>query len=282
MKWACVKIPQFCLPEANVRGGARDNSPDKTKPIERSERRVADLTGFGCFPDFGFLFFKRRENMKKILTFLTVVILVLTGVMSLESQVYGQSERKVLMFLREGVAEDLDFMLKMEVGVMTMLLKEAGLQVDVATYSGQPIAGQTEKIENVMKLSEIKLDDYKGIIIPCLNIMRVEVAPETLAVVKKAVEDGKPVAAALSSVGVLAKAGVLKGKKYAFLFDPLKPTATRKEPILIFADAIYSGSGVVQDDKIITSGECPAAQRWLGKQDRTVELTKTFIAAIGP
>jgi len=277
MKWACVKIPQFCLPEANVRGGARDRSPNKTKPIERSERRVSDLTGFDYFPDFGFLFFKRRENMKKILTFLIVVVLVVTGGMSLEPQVYGQSERKVLMFLREGVTEDLDFMLKMEVGVMTMLLKEAGFQVDVATYSGQPIAGQTEKIENVMKLSEIKLDDYKGIIIPCLNIMRVEVAPETLAVVKKAHADGKPVAAGLSSAGMLAEAGLLKGKKYAFLTDPLK----RQPPDLRFADAIYSGAGVVQDGKIITSGGCPWAERAVGTQNRTVELTQTFIKAIG-
>jgi putative intracellular protease/amidase len=81
---------------------------------------------------------------------------------------------------------------------------------------------------------------------------------------------------------VLAEAGLLKGKKYAWAGDPLKTTATRKEPDLRFADAIYSGQGVVQDDKIITSGGCPAAQRWLGIQDRTVELTQTFIAAIGP
>jgi len=220
--------------------------------------------------------------MKKFVIFPTAVILIVTGVMSLQSQVYGQSERKVLMFLREGVSADLDFMLKMEVGVMTKLLKEAGFQVDVATESGQPIAGETEKIEKVMKLSEIKLDDYKGVIIPCLNIMRVEVAPETLAVVKKAHADGKPVAAPMSSIAVLVNAGLLKGKKYAWIADPLKTTARRKEPDLRFADAIYSGQGVVQDDKIITSGGCPATQRWLGVQDRTVELTQTFIAAIGP
>jgi hypothetical protein len=84
------------------------------------------------------------------------VILVLTGAISLESQVYGQSDRKVLMFLREGYSYDLDLMLKMEVGTMTMLLNKAGFQVDVATYSGQPVAGKTAKIEKVMKLSEIK------------------------------------------------------------------------------------------------------------------------------
>jgi putative intracellular protease/amidase len=228
------------------------------------------------------IFFKRREKMKKIAIFLVVVILVVTSVISLESQVYGQSAKKVLMFLREGYSDDLDFMLKMEVGVMTILLKKAGFQVDVATYSGWPIAGPTAKIEKVMRLSEINLDDYAGIIIPCMGIGNVAVAPEAFAVVKKALADGKPVAAALTAVSMLAEAGLLKGKKYAFIDDPLKTTAKRKRPDLRFVDAIYSGPGVVQDGKIITSGGCPAAERYLGVQNRTVELTQTFIAAMGP
>jgi len=219
--------------------------------------------------------------MKKIVIFLTVMILVVSGVISLESQVYGQSAGKVLMFLREGYSTDLDFMIKMEVGVMTILLKKAGFQVDVATYSGWSIAGPTAKIEKVMRLSEINLDDYVGIIIPCMNIGNVAVAPEAFAVVKKALADGKPVAAAMTSVSMLAEAGLLKGKKYAFIADPLKTTATRKSPDLRFVDAIYSGPGVVQDGKIITSGGCPATERYLGVQNRTFELTQTFIEAIG-
>jgi putative intracellular protease/amidase len=216
--------------------------------------------------------------MKKIAIFLALVILVVTGVISLESQVYGQSAGKVLMFLREGYSEDLDFMLKMEVGVMTILLKKAGFQVDVATSSGHPIVGPTEKIEKVMTLSAIKLDDYVGVIMPCMSIGNVPVAPETFAVVKKVLADGKPVAAALGSVSILAEAGLLKGKKYALLDDPLK----RTRPDLRFVDAIYSGPGVVQDGKIITAGGCPAAEKLFGLQNRTVELTQTFIAAIGP
>jgi len=220
----------------------------------------------------------RRTTMRKIVIFLTVVILVVTGVISLESQVYGQSAKKVLMFLRDGDSYDLDLMLKMEVGTMTMLLKKAGFQVDVASSSGQPLAGPHEKIEKVMKLSEIKLDDYQGIIIPCLNIRKVEVGAEVVAVVKKALADGKPVAVNNSSVIMLADAGLLKGKKYAFIVDPLKMTP----PNLGFTDAIYSGPGVVQDGKIITCGGCPAGERYRSVQDRTPELTQAFIAAIGP
>jgi putative intracellular protease/amidase len=215
--------------------------------------------------------------MKKIVVFLTVMIFVVTGVISIESQVYGQSAKKVLMFLREGEFGDLDLMVKMEVGTMTMLLKKAGFQVDVASSSGQPLTGPHEKIEKVTRLSEIKLNDYLGIIIPCLNIRKGAVASEAVTVVKNAVADGKPVAAPMTSVTVLAEAGLLKGKKYAFIGDPLKA----KSPDLRFAEAIYSGQGVVQDGNIITSGGCPATERYLGVQNRTFELTQTFIAAIG-
>ena len=212
--------------------------------------------------------------MRKISILAAMVILA--GVISFSSQAFGQGGSKVLMFLREGDSLDLDLMLKMEVGVMTMLLTKAGFQVDTATYSGEPIAGKCEKIEKVMKLSEIKLDDYQGIIIPCLNVMKGEVAPEVVAVLKKALADGKPVAVNNSAVIMLTDAGLLKGKKYAFIFDPLKMTT----PDLRFTDAIYSGPGVVQDGKIITSGGCPASERYLGVQNRTLELTQTFIAAI--
>ena len=82
----------------------------------------------------------------------------------------------------------------------------------------------------------------------------------------------------MSAVTILAGADLLKGKKYAFFDDPLK----RQTPDLRFADAIYSGPAPVQDCKIITSAGCPASERYLGFQNRTLELTQTFIAAIGP
>jgi len=194
------------------------------------------------------------------------------------TEAFGQDGRKVLMFLRDGESYDLDLMLKMEVGTMTMLLKKAGFQVDVASSSGQPFAGPHEKIEKVMRLSEIKLDDYMGIIIPCLNIRKGTATPETVAVIKKALADGKPVAAPMSAITILAGADLLKGKKYAFFDDPLK----RQPPDLRFTDAIYSGRAPVQDGKIITSGGCPATERYLGVQNRTLELTQMFIVAIGP
>ncbi len=99
-----------------------------------------------------------------------------------------------------------------------------------------------------LKLKDVKVVDYTGFIIPC---MMAPEAPNVAAIVKEAVAGGKPVAAQVSSVLILAEAGVLSGKKYAFM------TEERAAEHSTLKDAIYSGYGVVQDGKIITSAVCP-------------------------
>ncbi len=227
---------------------------------------------------------ERRGKMRRISFAVTVLVLFVAGLISLSSPAFGQTTRKVLMIPREGYSTDLDLMLKMEVGVMTMLLKRAGFQVDVATTSGQSIVGPTEKIEKVLRLSEVKLDDYVGIIMPCMAVGMFPgppVSAEAMALVKKAVQEGKPVAAASNASTILAEAGLLKGKKYAYFQDPLKPGTTLKRIDLRYEGGIYSGDGVVQDGNIITSGVCPQLERADGKQNGTLMLTQTFITAIG-
>jgi putative intracellular protease/amidase len=228
--------------------------------------------------------------MKKVIIFGTIMLIM--GVISFSShpimgptEAFGQSGRKILMITREGYSTDLDLMIKMEVGVMNILLKRAGFEVDIASTSGQPILGPTQKIEKVMRLSEINLDNYVGVIMPCMAVGMYPgppVSPQTVALVKKALAEGKPVAAAANSSIILAEAGVLKGKRYAYITDPLKTTETWKRTDPRFVDAIYSGPGVVQDGKIITSGVCPTLERIFAMQNGTIELTQKFIAAIGP
>jgi putative intracellular protease/amidase len=204
--------------------------------------------------------------MKK--NIMLVAIMLIMGVfISLSShpimgptEAFGQSVRKVLMIPREGYSADLDQAIKGEVGVMTMLLKKAGLEADIATTSGRPILGPTQKIEKVLILSDVNVNDYVGVIMPCMAVGMFPgppVSPEAVAVAKKALTDGKPVAAAANSSIILAEAGLLKGKKYAFAEDPLKTSERWKRRDPRFEGAIYSGPGVVQDGKIITSGACP-------------------------
>jgi putative intracellular protease/amidase len=219
--------------------------------------------------------------MKKIAIFLAVVILVGTSVISLESQVYGQSDRKVLMIIREGRSSDPDLMIKMEVGTMNVLLKKAGFGVVIASLSGQDVSGPTQKIEKLLKLSEIKLEDYVGVIIPCMGVPEAIASPEMVTTVKDILAKDKLVAASNGGVTVLAKAGLLKGKKYAFYTGPADSGFGHYFDITDLEGATYSGQGVVQDGKIITGGGCPSSEANRGIQNRTLELTQTFIAAIG-
>ena len=221
--------------------------------------------------------------MRKISIF--AIMLILAGVISFSSQVFGQSGRKVLMIPREGYSADLDLMIKMEIGVMRLLLKNAGLDVDIATSSGLPIVGPTEKVTDIKWLRNINVNDYAGVIIPCMAVGGAgqpypAVSPEAMAIVKKALSDGKPVATNGNAAVVLAEAGVLKGKKYSFIRDPLQSTATVPFPFPAFEGAIYSGSGLVQDGLIITSGICPTLEKTTGMENGTVKLTNAFIAAV--
>ena len=76
--------------------------------------------------------------------------------------------------------------------------------------------------------------------------LRRPLPPEGTAIIKEAVAKGKPLAAQTGSVILMSQAGVLKGKKYAL---------AKGWPAI--EGAIYSGDGIVQDGKIITSGVCP-------------------------
>ena len=151
--------------------------------------------------------------MRRMIILVTIMLLFVGGVLSFTSQVYGQSAQKVLMIPREGYTGDLDLMLKMELGVMNLLLKRAGFQVDIATTSGFPIVGNTEKIPKLSRLVDIKLDDYVGVIMVCMAVGAYPgppVSQEAIAIAKKALADGKPVAASTWATTVLAEGGLLK------------------------------------------------------------------------
>ena len=196
----------------------------------------------------------------------------------------AQSISRVLLIPREGRSADIEYVLNKEVGVMTDLLQKAGFKVMVANVSGQPLEGFIRKLRPDWKLSEVNVDDYAGFILPCMALGQFPpppISPEAVSIVKQALAKGKPVAAQTGSVLILAEAGLLKGKRYAFVDDPFieLPRIRRKD--MRFEGAIYSGLGVVQDGNILTSGVCPATEGWMGPPEGTVELTRAFIAKLG-
>jgi putative intracellular protease/amidase len=211
--------------------------------------------------------------MKKMILF-SVLACFLAGLSVFAPYAWAEQTRKVLLVVNEQKSADLELMLTEEVGVMKEVLSQAGFKVVAATVSGQPMVAGSTTFKPDLKLSEVKGADYAGFIMPC---MAAEEDPtllrEVIPIIKAAVAEGKPVAAQLGSVIILAKAGVLSGKKYAFAKEEVESVPALK-------DAIYSGDGIVQDGKIITSGVCPYMGKTKGLQDGTIALTKALIAEL--
>jgi protein deglycase len=157
------------------------------------------------------------------------------------------------MIINEGKFEDLGLMLTKEVGVMKDLLQKADFKVVTASVSKNPLTAGAINLTPDLKLSDVNVDDYAGIIMPCMAVSTSPLAPEGDAIIKEAAAKGKPIAAQTGSVVLLSRAGLLKGKKYAF----------SKQWGLKIEDAVYAGDGVVKDGNIITSGICPMIAKQL-------------------
>lgn len=205
-----------------------------------------------------------------------IVIIAIFLVMAVCDVFTKAQAAKVLLIPREGSSGDIELMLTKEVGVMVAILQKAGFEVVVATASGAPIVARTTTLRPDLKLADVKVADYAGFILACKAVGLFPGPPQpaqAVAIVKKAVAQGKPVAAQLGAVCVLAEAGVLKGKRYAFYTDPLSRDAR-------FEGAIYSDDTIVKDGNIITSCCCPYIATMMGYPDGTANLTQTLIAEL--
>jgi putative intracellular protease/amidase len=216
-------------------------------------------------------------------TILSVAAILLSLVM-ISATAEAQGISRVLLIPREAEGySGLDTMLIKEVGVMTDLLQRAGFKVVVGTTPGQPIEGFVKKLKPDLKLSEVKVEDYSGVILACMAcgfFPGPPVSPAAVSVVRQAVVKGKPIAANAGAVYILAEAGVLRGKHYSFPQDAFNPCPPHKKD-LRFEGAIYSGHGVIRDGNIITSASCARQEDQTGLRDCTPELTRAFIAKLG-
>ena len=180
----------------------------------------------------------------------------------------------VFMFVRDG-SRDLELMLTDEVGVMTQMLERAGYRVDIATASGEPLAAETVTLEPTVRLAEVDVAAYAGVVLPCMAPARgFGVPDEVEALVARAVDLGLPIAASRGSVETLAKAGGIVDRRYAFA----SPVDVGERPE--FLGGRYQGTGVVRDGNVSTAGICPLAARSLGEPDGTADLMRTFIASL--
>ena len=184
-------------------------------------------------------------------------------------------EGTVLLLPREGSASP-DYMIEKEADVMTKAVTAAGYRVRVATVSGSTIKGSKRSLRVDLKISQVKMSDYVGVLMPCMAAggLGWHAYQEQKDIVTAANALGIPIAAQASSVIILAEAGLLVGKKYTYYSDPSYNKA--------FKGAVYAGSGVVRDGNIITSGNCPYVLVEYGSQniDGTSQLTADFLKAL--
>jgi putative intracellular protease/amidase len=207
------------------------------------------------------------HNLRRLILFTMACLMVLSALACSPAK---SKNNQVLMIITEE-SDDVDLMLTREVGVMVDMLGKAGYQVVTATASGREVVGITKTLKPDKKLSDVKVEEYAGVIIPCMA--RSDGSPIPVGaskVINQAVAQNKVIAAQMGGVIMLYEAGVLKGKQFAIL-EEIKDR---------YRDGIYMGEGVVQDGKIITSGICPYLEKQMGKKDGTVDLTQKFIDAL--
>ena len=243
-------------------------------PIRRFQGRFVFSGALSLF------FIPKKKQMKRLF----FIVAILLSLVMIGATAEAQGISRVLLIPREAEGySGLDTMLIREVGVMTDLLQRAGFKVVVATTPGQPIEGFVKKLKPDLKLSEVKVEGYSGVMLACMAcgfFPGPPVSPAAVSVVRQAVAKGKPVAANAGAVYILAEAGVLKGKHYSFPQDAFSPYPPNKRD-LRFEGAIYSGHGVTQDGIIITSATCARQEDQTGLRDGTSELTRAFIAKLG-
>jgi putative intracellular protease/amidase len=178
----------------------------------------------------------------------------------------SESRGKVLMVIRDG--SRLEFMITNEVDVMLKMLKQARLEVIVASQTGQTIrAGAATLVPN-MTFDDVKIADYQGVILPCMA--RRYATAEGMQLVKQAATANIPIAAADGAVAVLAECGLLEGRQFT----------TDDYIAITIHTGIYKGFGVVKDGLIMTGGTCPNDPPSENRKDSTQELTKLFIKTI--
>jgi len=185
-----------------------------------------------------------------------VALVIIIAFFAVPCAIRADENAKVLLIARE-VSEDMTFMIRNEVFPMIDLLKKGNCDVSVATESGLPIIAGEEKLIPDLKLDDVHLADYTGIIIPCMacGSMKNSVPKASIAILKEAAAAGIPIAAQ-NALEMIDAAGLRKGKK------------------------VSTWVGVVQDGNLITSYNCPYMSHANGKPIDTPQLVAAFIKAL--
>lgn len=210
--------------------------------------------------------------MRKSLIFLLLVaILIIAGLFIIKGPIKKEEismskveGKKAVMIIAFRDFRDPEYFIPKEI------LEKNGVEVKTASNKiGIAIGAEGGETNVDLLVSEINVSDFDAVIFVggpgCLENLDNE---DSYRVAKEALSQNKVLASICISPVILAKAGVLKGKKATVWTDWTKSQAK----ILKENGAIYEGKSVVVDGKIITANGPQAAESF-GKEI-LIALTK--------
>ncbi len=142
-------------------------------------------------------------------------------------------------------------------------LLEEGLEVDVCILEGKPVKGflgttlPPNKDQVVKKIDQIKVDDYKVLVLPggVKAMEKVRQEKKIIDFISKFNEKKKIIACICSGAQLLISAKVVKNRKIAGYYS--------MEDDLINAGAIYTDKPAVVDGNIITTAHYKDMGAWM-------------------
>ena len=160
--------------------------------------------------------------------------------------------KSILMVIAPKDFQDTEFAKPKEI------FEARGIKVTVASSTTKTALGMNGmKVKPDAAISDVRASDYDAVVfIGGDGAVVYENDPQALALANEAHKNDKVIAAICISPMILAKAGLLEGKKATV--SPYGASALKK------AGATYTGKNVEVDGKIIT-GKGPAASEEFGK-----------------
>ena len=140
---------------------------------------------------------------------------------------------------------------------------EEGFEVDVCLLEGEPVKGilgttlPPNKNQKVKNIDEIKVDDYKVLVLPggVKAMEKVRQEKKIINFISKFNDQKKIIACICSGAQLLISAKVVKNRKIAGYYS--------MEDDLINAGAIYTDKPAVVDDNIITTAHYKDMGPWM-------------------
>jgi protease I len=167
------------------------------------------------------------------------VIILLAILMAIAS--FSWAEEKVLMIIAKHGFRDEELFVPKEI------LESNGYEVEIASTSAGRCKGMLGKeVVADISLHDVDVDNYSAVIfVGGIGAKSYWNNARAREIARTAYQKGKIVGAICLAPGILARAGILKGKK-ATIWPGAKS-------VLISEGAIYTGSGVEKDGRIITA-----------------------------